>query len=132
MGQSARGPVRPQAWKQPGQHIAIPFNQPTFCDRELAFMAEAVRNGHLSGDGPFTHKCHAWLESVLGVKKALLTTSCTDALELAALLLEIQPGDEVNADVVAPGDGTAYLENVTVIKKAEPMPPPEAATPASK
>jgi hypothetical protein len=44
----------------------------------------------------------------------------------------IQPGDEVNADVVAPGDGTAYLENVTVIKKAEPMPPPEAATPASK
>src|SRR5688572_19213853 len=80
----ASRPGRPEAWKQPGQRIAIPFNQATFCSGELDFMAEAVRNGHLSGDGPFTHKCHAWLESVLGVRKALLTTSCTDALELAA------------------------------------------------
>jgi dTDP-4-amino-4,6-dideoxygalactose transaminase len=61
----------------------------------LEFIAEAVRSGHVSGDGPFTHKCHAWLESVLGVKRALLTTSCTDALEMAAILLDLKQGDEV-------------------------------------
>ncbi|HWQ91846.1 MAG TPA: dTDP-4-amino-4,6-dideoxygalactose transaminase, partial [Clostridia bacterium] len=58
-------------------------------------MLEAVRTGHISGDGPFTQHCQAWLETTLGTPKALLTTSCTDALEMAAILLELQPGDEV-------------------------------------
>lgn len=86
---------RPEAWKQPHQRIDIPFNQAVFEGDELEFIAEAVASGQISGDGPFTHKCHAWLESVLGVRKALLTTSCTDALEMAALLLDLRPGDEV-------------------------------------
>ena len=75
--------------------LKIPFNKPYATGREFDYMREAVANAHLSGDGPFTKKCHAWLESNLGVPKALLTTSCTHALEMSALLLDIQPGDEV-------------------------------------
>ena len=74
---------------------AIPFNRASFEGNEQAYMAEAVANGHISGDGPFTRKCHALLQQELGVRKALLTTSCTHALEMAALLLQIEPGDEV-------------------------------------
>jgi dTDP-4-amino-4,6-dideoxygalactose transaminase len=58
-------------------------------------MAEAIANGHASGDGPFTRRCHELLERELRVPKALLTTSCTHALEMAAILLNIAPGDEV-------------------------------------
>ncbi|HAA27718.1 MAG TPA: dTDP-4-amino-4,6-dideoxygalactose transaminase, partial [Cyanobacteria bacterium UBA8553] len=58
-------------------------------------MRQAIQNVHTCGDGPFTKKCHALLEEILGVNKALLTTSCTHALEMAALLLDIHPGDEV-------------------------------------
>lgn len=75
--------------------IQIPFNKPSQVGRELEYIREAISNGHTSGDGAFTHKCHAMLESILGVKKALLTTSCTHALEMTALLLALQPGDEV-------------------------------------
>jgi dTDP-4-amino-4,6-dideoxygalactose transaminase len=75
--------------------IRIPFNKPCFEGNELAYMTEAVRGGHISGDGPFTRKCAAFFETELGVSKALLTTSCTHALEMAALLLDLQPGDEV-------------------------------------
>ncbi len=73
----------------------IPFNKPYMTGRELAYIAQAHGNGHLSGDGPFTKRCHAWLEARTGAKKALLTHSCTAALEMAALLLDIEPGDEV-------------------------------------
>jgi dTDP-4-amino-4,6-dideoxygalactose transaminase len=73
----------------------IPFNCPTILPEGYNYLREAVANGHLSGDGPFTKRCHALLEKVLGVPKALLTTSCTDALEMTALLLNISPGDEV-------------------------------------
>jgi dTDP-4-amino-4,6-dideoxygalactose transaminase len=73
----------------------IPFNRASLLGHELDFVAEAVANGHISGDGPFTKRCEQLLESELGVPRALLTTSCTHALELAALLLEIGPGDEV-------------------------------------
>lgn len=75
--------------------LKIPFNKPYATGREFEYMQQAVANSHLSGDGPFTKKCHAWLEQSIGVPKALLTTSCTHALEMSALLLEIQPGDEV-------------------------------------
>lgn len=73
----------------------IPFNVPPFLGTETQYIEEAIRNHKICGDGPFTKNCHQWLEKKTGAVKALLTTSCTDALELAALLLDIQPGDEV-------------------------------------
>ena len=73
----------------------IPFNWPHMTGKELYYIAEAHFNGSLAGDGPFTKRCHNWLESRSGCNKALLTHSCTGALEMAALLLDIQPGDEI-------------------------------------
>jgi dTDP-4-amino-4,6-dideoxygalactose transaminase len=73
----------------------IGFNVPYAVGPELSYIQQAIQNAHLSGDGEFTKKCHQFLQSSLGVSKALLTTSCTHALEMSALLLEIQPGDEV-------------------------------------
>ena len=72
----------------------ISFNKPFIVGKELYYIAQAVQCGHLSGDGVFTKKCNAWLEQKTGAKKALLTHSCTAALEMAALLCDIQPGDE--------------------------------------
>ena len=74
---------------------AIPFNRPPMGAKELEYVTLALRSGHISGDSDFTKRCHAMLESLLGVPKVLLTTSCTHALEMAGLLLDIQPGDEV-------------------------------------
>jgi dTDP-4-amino-4,6-dideoxygalactose transaminase len=73
----------------------IPFNRADLAGDELRFIEEAIRDGHISGDGPFGRRCEQLLESVLGVERALLTSSCTHALELAALLLDLRPGDEV-------------------------------------
>lgn len=73
----------------------IPFNWPHMTGKELFYIAEAHFNGRLAGDGPFTKRCHAWLEERTGCSKALLTHSCTAALEMGALLLDIKPGDEV-------------------------------------
>lgn len=73
----------------------IPFNKPTYLGHETDYIQDSLANWHVSGDGEYSQKCHAYLESALGVSKALLTTSCTHALEMAALLLDIQPGDEV-------------------------------------
>ncbi len=73
----------------------IPFNKPFMTGRELWYIAQAHSNGHLAGDGMFTQKCHAWLEARTGAHKALLTHSCTAALEMAAILADIGPGDEV-------------------------------------
>lgn len=73
----------------------IPFNKPYMTGHELWHIAQAHTHGHLSGDGVFTKKCHAWLEEKTDTKKALLTHSCTAALEMAAMLANIQPGDEV-------------------------------------
>jgi dTDP-4-amino-4,6-dideoxygalactose transaminase len=73
----------------------IPFNWPYMTGKELYYIAEAHFNGRLAGDGPFTEKCHDWIEQRTGGIKALLTHSCTAALELAALLLDLEPGDEV-------------------------------------
>lgn len=74
---------------------SIPFNRPCLAGQEYKYMAEAIANGHASGDGPFTRRCHEILERELGVPKVLLTTSCTHALEMAAILLDCGPGDEV-------------------------------------
>ena len=73
----------------------IPFNRPCLEGKEYEYIAQAIANGHASGDGPFTRKCHELLERELGVPRVLLTTSCTHALEMAALLLECGPEDEV-------------------------------------
>ena len=73
----------------------IPFNRPCLAGNEYKYIAEAIANGHASGDGPFTHKCHELLERELGAPRVLLTTSCTHALEMAALLLDCGPEDEV-------------------------------------
>lgn len=73
----------------------IPFNKPYLHGRELVYIAQSVASGKISGDGIFTKKCHHFFESKYNFKKALLTTSCTDALEMAAILLNIKEGDEV-------------------------------------
>lgn len=75
--------------------MKIPFNKPFIVGKELYYIAQAVLGGHISGDGPYTKRCHRWLEERLGTPQALLTHSCTAALEMAALLCDIQPGDEV-------------------------------------
>jgi len=75
--------------------VKIPFNKPFTIGAELENIAAAVRAGHLSGDGPFSQRCHRWLEERLGARRALLTHSCTGALEMAAILVDLRPGDEV-------------------------------------
>jgi dTDP-4-amino-4,6-dideoxygalactose transaminase len=79
----------------PIMNYRIPFNRPCLAGNEYKYIAEAIANGHASGDGPFTQKCHELLERELGALRVLLTTSCTHALEMAALLLECGPEDEV-------------------------------------
>lgn len=73
----------------------IPFNKPFMTGKELYYIAEAKFGNMLAGDGPFTKRCHQWLQQRTGCAKALLTHSCTAALDMAALLLDIQPGDEI-------------------------------------
>jgi dTDP-4-amino-4,6-dideoxygalactose transaminase len=74
---------------------SIPFNRPALLGREMQYIAQAVLHGHAAGDGPYTRRCQELLEKTIGVQKALLTTSCTHALEMCALLLELDAGDEV-------------------------------------
>ena len=76
-------------------HSKIQFNRPYMTGKELRYITEAKSDYMLAGDGPFTKRCHGWIEEQTGCAKALLTHSCTAALEMAALLLNIQPGDEV-------------------------------------
>jgi dTDP-4-amino-4,6-dideoxygalactose transaminase len=73
----------------------IPFNKPYFTGKETQYIEEAVKLGKISGNGSFTQKCHTFFEQKYGFKKVLLTSSCTDALEMCAILADIQPGDEV-------------------------------------
>ena len=73
----------------------IRFNVPPFTGKEMDYIRQAVENQKICGDGEFTRKCSEWIEERTGTRKCLLTTSCTHATELAALLAHIQPGDEV-------------------------------------
>ena len=75
--------------------MKVPFNRPYMTGKELEYIAEAHSKSMLGGDGIFTNRCHAWLEDKTGCAKVLLTHSCTAALEMSALLLDIQPGDEI-------------------------------------
>src|SRR5690348_13740824 len=97
--------------------IKIPFNRPGLTGREQSFMADALTRGHLSGDGYYTKKSNAFLETELGVSKAMLTTSCTHALEMSALLLDIQPGDEV----IVPSFTFVSSINAFVLRGAKPI-----------
>lgn len=95
----------------------IPFNRPYLSGKEFEFIQEAIASWKLSGDGAFTQKCHALIERELGIPKVLLTTSCTHALEMAALLLEIKPGDEV----VIPSFTFVSTVNAFVLPGARPI-----------
>jgi dTDP-4-amino-4,6-dideoxygalactose transaminase len=96
---------------------AIPFNKPMMVGAEMQYIQAALNNLHVSGDGAFTKKAHAWLEETMGAKKALLTTSCTHALEMSAILLDIQPGDEV----IVPAFTFVSTVNAFVLRGAKPI-----------
>ena len=95
----------------------IPFNRPSVVGNELRYIQEAIAGGQISGDGVFTGRCQALLQQELGVPAVLLTTSCTHALELAALLLDIQPGDEV----IIPAFTFVATVNAFVLRGARPV-----------
>ena len=96
--------------------IDIPFNRPAVGDREKAYIAEVLSSAHLSGDGPLTRRCSALLEQILGAPRVLLTTSCTHALELSALLLDVGPGDEV----IVPSFAFVSTANAYLIRGGRP------------
>lgn len=98
-------------------NLLIDFNKPSFAGNELAYITQAIEKLHISGDGYFTKKCQALIEDELGASKALLTTSCTHALEMAAFLLDIQPGDEV----IVPSFTFVSTVNAFVNRGARPV-----------
>ncbi len=134
MSTNLKNPIpTPAAWRVPGRgtvnlmrHLepassgprnAIPFNRIAVVGNEMEYMADAVRNGHCSGDGPFTRKCQDLLRRELNSGPVLLTTSCTHALEMAAMLLDLQPGDEV----IVPTYTFVSSINAFVLRGAKPV-----------
>jgi len=99
------------------QTISIPFNKPGLSGNELQYITDAINQGHLSGDGSYTKKCSTLLEEALGVRKVMVTTNCTHALEMAALLLKIAPGDEV----IIPSFTFVSTVNAFVLRGARPV-----------
>jgi len=97
--------------------LKVDFNRPVILGNELEYMKQAIESGHISGDGAFTKKCHAFLEEKFGVRRALLTTSCTHALEMSAILLDIRPGDEV----IIPAFTFVSTVNAFVLRGARPV-----------
>jgi len=95
----------------------IPFNRPYEVGTELDYIKQVLEEGHISGDGMFTQRCHSLLEKALGVPKVLLTTSCTHALEMSAILLDIQPGDEF----IVPSYTFVTTVNAFVFRGARPI-----------
>ncbi len=95
----------------------IPFNRPGLAGNELRYIQESVESGRISGDGVFTEKCRLLLEELLGAPRVLLTTSCTTALEMAALLLDLGPGDEV----IMPSFTFVSTANAVVLRGARPV-----------
>jgi dTDP-4-amino-4,6-dideoxygalactose transaminase len=95
----------------------IPFNKPFTIGNEMVYMQEAVQRGRISGDGYFTKQAQLFMQNRYGFKKALLTTSCTDALEMAALLAELKPGDEI----ILPSFTFVSTANAFVLKGAMPV-----------
>ncbi|TWA85628.1 dTDP-4-amino-4,6-dideoxygalactose transaminase [Azospirillum brasilense] len=97
--------------------MRIGFNRPTLAGNELEYIRQSLERAHLSGDGAFTKRCHAWLERRLGAPQALLTHSCTAALEMAALLTDVGPGDEV----IMPSFTFVSTANAFVLRGAVPV-----------
>jgi dTDP-4-amino-4,6-dideoxygalactose transaminase len=97
--------------------VKIPFNKPYMTGKELGYIREAHALGHLSGDGPFTARCSAWLEQRCGSRRALLTHSCTAALDMAAILADLKPGDEV----IMPSYTFVSTANAFVLRGAVPV-----------
>lgn len=97
--------------------IRVDFNKPYVAKNELGYIKNAIESNHISGDGPFTIKCHQFLEKSLGVNKALLTTNCTHALEMSALLLNFEPGDEV----IVPSFTFVSTVNAFTLRGAKPV-----------
>ena len=97
--------------------VVVPFNRPYASGTELAYVEEAIAQGHLSGNGPFTKRCSRWLEAATGARQALLTHACTGALEMAALLANIEPGDEV----IMPSFTFVSTANAFVLRGAVPV-----------
>jgi dTDP-4-amino-4,6-dideoxygalactose transaminase len=95
----------------------IPFNVPLVSGRELDYIRQAIANLHLAGNGPFTGRCHSWLQEQLGVEKVLLTHSCTAALEMTAILADVGPGDEV----IMPSFTFVSTANAFVLRGATPV-----------
>src|SRR5713101_1307736 len=95
----------------------VSFNKPFLTGRELEYIRQAHENMHLSGDGPFTKRCQAWLERSIGCRKALLTHSCTGALEMAAILAVTEPGDEI----ILPSYTFVSTANAFVLRGAVPV-----------
>ena len=93
------------------------FNRPAVTGREIDYMRQAMEQGAISGDGVFTKRCHVLLEQITGARKALLTTSCTHALEMAALLLDLRVGDEV----ICPAFTFVSSVNAFVLRGARPV-----------
>jgi dTDP-4-amino-4,6-dideoxygalactose transaminase len=96
---------------------AVPFNKPSVTETELDYIRQAIANLHLSGNGPFTRRCQAWLERVSGCRRALLTQSCTAALEMSALLADVGAGDEV----VMPSFTFVSTANAFALRGATPV-----------
>jgi dTDP-4-amino-4,6-dideoxygalactose transaminase len=97
--------------------VIIPFNKPYMTGKELWYISQAHANGHLAGDGEFTRRCHAWLEERIGCSQALLTHSCTAALEMTAILADLKPGDEV----IMPSYTFVSTANAFVLRGAVPV-----------
>ena len=97
--------------------MKVPFNRPHLTGREFTYISEAVDGGQLAGNGPFTQRCQAWLERELGCPRTLLTHSCTAALEMAALLLDPAPGDEI----IMPSFTFVSTANAFVLRGARPV-----------
>jgi dTDP-4-amino-4,6-dideoxygalactose transaminase len=111
------GSIRHNRVSHDPPRIMIPFNKPYMTGKELWYIAQAHANAHLAGDGAFTRKVHAWLEDATGTAKALLTHSCTAALEMAAMLSQVQPGDEV----IMPSFTFVSTANAFVLRGAVPV-----------
>ena len=114
---SRKGLRTPTRTGSGGQEYRIPFNNPCLVGDELTHIADAILRGHSSGNGTYTKRCQQLLETKLGAAKILLTTSCTSALELAALLVDIQPGDEV----IIPSFTFVSTVNAFVLRGAVPV-----------
>jgi dTDP-4-amino-4,6-dideoxygalactose transaminase len=95
----------------------VPFNVPPVTGRELEYIGEVIQRREFAGNGPFTARCHGWLKQRLGIVESFLTHSCTSALEMAAILAELEPGDEV----IMPSFTFVSMANAVVLRRAVPV-----------